>query len=332
VEIAAFKARIAPGRVAAPVVEANTKKHALTVPRFRKEDPPRHALLAANGDVLRGVIESATARHFAVRSGLETIQVPRDRVKAVVWLVEPVDDVSAAFEERAKEENPPEITHWLLLNNGGRLGLKVESFAKEMVTGTHELLGACRVPLKQVYLIRSRVPAENGAMVALKDWKLEFSPEPVLPETGGESSPLLNQEAKPFKLPLLGGGDFDLAAEKGKVIVLDFWATWCGPCVKSLPEMIDELSVFAPEKVRFIGLNQAEGKDQVQRFLETRGWQFEVALDASQRVGQSFGVEGIPHTVIVGPDGKVAYVKTGYEPGGAKKIAEVVRKLLEERR
>jgi thiol-disulfide isomerase/thioredoxin len=208
----------------------------------------------------------------------------------------------------------------------------VESFAKEIVTGTHELLGACRVPLKQVYLIRSRVPAENGAMVALKDWKLEFAPEPVLPETGGESSPLLNQEAKPFKLPLLGGGDFDLAAEKGKVIVLDFWATWCGPCVKSLPEMIDELSVFAPEKVRFIGLNQAEGKDQVQRFLETRGWQFEVALDASQRVGQSFGVEGIPHTVIVGPDGKVAYVKTGYEPGGAKKIAEVVRKLLEERR
>ncbi len=331
VEIAAFKTRIAPGRVAAPVVEANTKNHALTVPRFRKEDPPRHALLAANGDVLRGVIEAATARHFSVRSGLETVQVPRDRVKAVVWLVKPEDDVSAAFEERAQEESPPDITHWLLLNNGGRLGLKVESFMKDAVVGTHPLLGACRVPLKQVYLIRSSLPAENGAMAALKDWRLKFAPEPVLPETGGESSPLLNQEPKPFKLPLLTGGEFDLAAEKGKVIVLDFWATWCGPCVKSLPEMIDELSFFDPKKVRFIGMNQAEGKEQVARFLETRGWQFEVALDASQRVGQQFGVEGIPHTVIVGPDGKVAYVKTGYEPGGAKKVAEVLRKLLEGR-
>jgi len=332
VQVSSFSARIAPGRVAAPVVEANAKSHALTVPRFRKEDPPQHALIAANGDLLRGVIESATAGHFAIRSGFETIQVPRDRVKAAVWLVKPADDVSAAFEASAKAEDPPVVTHWLLLNNGGCLGLQVERFSEDAVTGNNELLGACRVPLKQVYMIRSRVPEENAAMLALRDWKLNFAPEPVLPETGGESSPLLKQEAKSFKLPLLAGGDFELSQEKGKVIVLDFWATWCGPCVKSLPGLIDEMAAFDPKKVRLIGVNQAEGSDQVKSFLDTRGWKLEVALDASQRVGQSFGVEGIPHSVIIGPDGKVAYVKTGYEPGGAKKIAEVVRKLLEESR
>ncbi len=326
--ISSFSARITPGRVAAPVVNTLAREHALTVPRFRKEDPPRHALLAANGDILRGVIEAATADHFSVRSGLETIQVPRDRVKAAVWLIKPVDAVSAAFEARDQEGAPPVITHWLLLNNGGRLGLKVTRFAEDSVFGSSPTLGECHVPLDQIHTIRSTSPPDSSAMLALRDWKLKFAPEPVLPESGGQSSPLLNQDAKPFKLPLLSGEDFDLSAEKGKVIVLDFWATWCGPCIKSLPSLIDSMSSFDPKQVRFIGVNQAEDKDTVKSFLETRGWKLDVALDASQRVGQSFGVEGIPHTVVIGPDGKVAYVKTGYESDGAEKIAEAVKKLL----
>lgn len=330
VRIVAFSARIAPGRVAVPVVDARARDHLLTVPRFRKEDPPKHALVAMNGDLLRGVIEAATADHFAIRSGLETIQVPRDRVKAVVWLTRPADEVNAAFEAQAHESEPQVITHWLLLNNGGRLALKVSRFTEDAVIGTNPLLGECRVPLTQIYIIRTSTAEENGAMLALRDWKLKFAPEPVLPESGGQSSPLLNQEAKAFELPLLAGGEFDLAKEKGKVIVLDFWATWCGPCIKSLPDLISQMSVFDPKKVRFIGVNQAEPDDQVKTFLKTRGWKFEVALDANQRVGQQFGVEGIPHTVVIGPDGKVAYVKTGYEPDGAKQIAEVVRKLLGE--
>ncbi|WP_395750411.1 TlpA family protein disulfide reductase [Prosthecobacter sp.] len=329
VSITGFGAGIAPGRVAVPVVDARAKENALTVPRFRKEDPPRHALLAANGDLLRGVIEAATAEHFAVRSGMETIQVPRSRVKAAVWLIKPADAVSAAFVAQDRESQPPVITHWLLLNNGGRLGLKVSRFAEEAVFGTSPLLGDCRVPLSQVHMIRSSVPPDSASMLALRDWKLKFAPEPVLPESGGQSSPLLNQDAKPFKLPLLSGDDFDLSNEKGKVIVLDFWATWCGPCIKSLPGMIDEMSAFDSKKVRFIGVNQGEDKEVVKTFLDTRGWKFEVAFDGNQRVGQSFGVEGIPHTVVIGPDGKIAYVKTGYEPDGAKTIAEKVKKLLE---
>jgi thiol-disulfide isomerase/thioredoxin len=328
VKINAFSARIAPGRVAVPLVDSRSKEHALTVPRFRKEDPPRHALLAANGDLLRGVIEAATADHFAIRSGLETIQVPRNRVKAAVWLIKPADAVSAAFEARDSEEMPPVITHWLLLNNGGRLGLKVDRFANDAVFGTSPLLGTCRVPLPQIYVIRTTSPPDSATMLALREWKLKFAPEPVLPESGGQSSPLLNQDAKPFTLPLLAGDDFDLSKEKGKVIVLDFWATWCGPCIKSLPQMIDAMSAFDPKQVRFIGINQAEDKDTVKTFLETRGWKFEVALDANQRVGQNFGVEGIPHTVVIGPDGKVVYVKSGYDPAGAQEVAELVKKLL----
>jgi len=323
VKISAFKASITPGSIAAPAVDAKAREHALMVPRFRKEDPPRHVLLAANGDLLRGVIEAATARHFSIRSGLETLQVPRDRVTAAVWLTKLDADPKEPVRDVTKD-----ATHWLLLSSGARLALKVTAFEKDALLGHSALLGDCRVPLTQLASLRSTAPVPSAAMLALRSWQLRAAPEPVLPESGGQSSPLLDKEAKGFTLPLLGGGDFDLSKEKGKVIVLDFWATWCGPCIKSLPEMIATMSELDPQKVRFIGVNQAESAEQVKKFIETRGWRLTVALDAQQRVGQQFGVEGIPHTVVIGPDGKIAWVKTGYEPEGAQQLKEAVNKLI----
>jgi thiol-disulfide isomerase/thioredoxin len=134
--------------------------------------------------------------------------------------------------------------------------------------------------------------------------------------------------AGPFKLPLLGGGDFDLNQEKGKIVVLDFWATWCGPCVQSLPGLIEAMSAFPADRVKLVGVNQGEPADQVKRFLETRGWKLTVAMDASQNVAHQYGVDGIPHTVIVGPDGKVAWVKTGYSPDGDTEASNAVKQLL----
>ena len=86
VTLSAFSAHSVPGRTWLPEVNPEARTHALTVPRFRKDLPPRHVLLAANGDVLRGEIESVTPGHFSFRSGLETLRVPRDRVKAAIWL------------------------------------------------------------------------------------------------------------------------------------------------------------------------------------------------------------------------------------------------------
>jgi len=220
-------------------------------------------------------------------------------------------------------------THWLLLTSGARLTLTVDKFEQDSITGHNPVYGSCKVPMSQVAVIRTSAPEPTATSKAMEDWQLVAAPEPVLPETGGESSPLLGKDAPPFKLPLLEGGDFDLEAEKGHVVILDFWATWCGPCIKSLPELIEAIAPFPTDRVKLIGVNQGEAPDQVKRFLETRGLKLNVAMDADQSVGLKYGADAIPQTVIVGPDGKVAWTQSGYNPDGGTEISDVVKKLLQ---
>jgi peroxiredoxin len=98
--------------------------------------------------------------------------------------------------------------------------------------------------------------------------------------------------------------------------------------VKSLPGLVEAMAKFPADKAILVTVNQGETKDQVKKFLEARGLKMAVAMDGDQAVARKYNVEGIPHTVVISLDGKVAYVKTGYEPDGDQKIAEAVRKAL----
>ena len=105
VSLSAFSAVSVPGRTWLPEIGSDIRKQVLTVPRFHKDDPPRHLLLATNGDVLRGEIEAATDSHFGFRSGLEELNIPRDRVKAVIWLKPALENPSAA--DAPGQDSPP---------------------------------------------------------------------------------------------------------------------------------------------------------------------------------------------------------------------------------
>jgi peroxiredoxin len=183
--------------------------------------------------------------------------------------------------------------------------------------------------MAQVAAIRTTAPQPTAATLALQDWKLVNAPEPVLPTGNGGNSPLLGKDAPTFDLPLLDGGDFDLSAEKGHIVVLDFWATWCGPCVHSLPGIVGLVAAFPADRVKLIGINQGEAPEQVKRFLAAHGLKLDVALDTDQSVGRKFGVDAIPRTLIVGPDGKVAWDQVGYDPDGEAGATDVIKKLLD---
>ncbi|MBM4006239.1 MAG: TlpA family protein disulfide reductase [Planctomycetes bacterium] len=139
--------------------------------------------------------------------------------------------------------------------------------------------------------------------------------------------------APTFKLKDTDGTEVDLEALKGSVVVIDFWATWCGPCMKGLPK-VDEFAKWAKEggkAVKVFGVNtmeQEEGDERVKKigeFWKKKGFAFATLIDADNKVSGAYGVQGIPFTVVIDPAGNVADVHMGLSPS----LVEDLKKATE---
>lgn len=153
---------------------------------------------------------------------------------------------------------------------------------------------------------------------------------------GELASELIDRRPPDFVLNDLEGNEIQLEDYIGKVVILDFWATWCGPCKDSFPAMQELVNEFKnDDSVAFLFINTFEGSSasRVEKFMNKNNYTFPVVLD--QKKGNtydatsSFGIDAIPTKIYVGKDGNVKYLATGY--GGANKTkleAEVLIELL----
>lgn len=114
-------------------------------------------------------------------------------------------------------------------------------------------------------------------------------------------------EAPDFTLPVLGGGEVSLAALKGKVVVVNFWATWCPPCINEMPVLNDLYVEYQDQGVEVLGLSlDEEGLPITKPFVEKLEVTYPI-VEADRKTYQAYGnVLTIPHTFVVGRDGNVA--------------------------
>ena len=117
--------------------------------------------------------------------------------------------------------------------------------------------------------------------------------------------------APDFTLDSLSGGAVTLSDMKGQVVVLDFWATWCDPCVEGLDHLQQMHERYADRGVTVLAINIAESRGEVADFMEGRGYTFTALLDTDGRASDDYGVQAIPYTVVIDREGEVYTVAFG---------------------
>ena len=153
-----------------------------------------------------------------------------------------------------------------------------------------------------------------------------------LPVTVAASKPPVNvgADAPDFALRSAAGSNLRLSEHRGQVVMINFWATWCGPCRQEMPKLDEIFARYERAGFALLGVNIDEDSERAQRLADELGVSFPLLFDDEQNVSRLYDVQAMPMTVMVDRSGKVRSVHYGYRAGMEQRYLDEVRALLRE--
>src|SRR5271154_186189 len=136
--------------------------------------------------------------------------------------------------------------------------------------------------------------------------------------------------APSFTLTTLTGQPGGLGEYKGQVVMVNFWATWCGPCQQEMPLLDQMYKKYKPAGFTLIGVNVDKESPAVKELLARKPVSFPVLLDPANQVSKAYHVDEMPSSVIIDRKGQIRYVHRGYKPGDENQYQDLIRKLIRE--
>jgi peroxiredoxin len=324
-------------------LDANKMERLLTIPRNQSDNAPENILITTSGDYMRGTVSRLSDKtlDFSVKD--KTLLIPRRSVSAIVWPPEPRNDID-------EPTQPP--GNMKLINNQvavqciadkssevGLLTLAIEVVENNVMIGRNPLLGEVTFSIKDITAISFGATSMKAQKQNKNPWLFNIARTPTTWQQSGDrsdannntgdSSPLVGVQAPPFRLNDLAGESIRLDQYRGKVVVLDFWASWCGPCMESLPEVYQVANSF-DDRCQWLGINLQESQEQAAKVAERLGIENSILLDSDGKVATLYDASSIPLVIVIAPDGIVQRVFIGMQRSRLESLRSAIESSLGE--
>ena len=326
------------------LIDAEKMERLTTIPRNQVDDAPKNLLVTTSGDYLRGSLIALTDTKVEYIIKDEVLNFPLHQVSSIVWLFErswehETATVVASRIDSGLPSNEVAIHYYSDAKNiDGFTSIVIDSADANFVLGRSDLIGLVDLPVRSIARLSFGSDVYRSQFNRPNPWRLMAAKAPTVlePNDGDPStdqprvdnSSLIGKQAPAFQLKKLDGNPLRLDSLRGKVLVLDFWASWCGPCIESLPEVQQLAKSFGNDRCAWLGINVQESREQAANIADRLGIDETILLDSDGDVAVLYEATAFPMIVIINQQGIVHRVFIGMENARIEQVRKAIDECL----